>query len=69
MWNKARISDVQIEQTDVNAEVAHLIAKVGIVAAEDEDIDVLLNTTQDSKAVNRALTTHLHVGENTSRFR
>lgn len=65
VWNKARISDVQIEQPDVNAEVAHLIAKVGIVAAEDEDIDVLLNTTQDSKAVNRALTTHLHVGENT----
>jgi beta-mannosidase len=65
VWNKARISAVQIEQPDVRAEVAHLSAKVNIVADDDIATDLKLTYGKDGTSVEILEEVHLHPGNNT----
>ena len=65
IWDQARIADVQIEQPDVSAEVAHAIAKVDIVASGDLAAELSLNYSAGGKPTEIVDRIHLHAGSNT----
>jgi beta-mannosidase len=65
VWDKARISEVQIGQPDVRAEVAHLSAKINIIAGDQFAAVLKLAYVKDGTPVETLERAQLHPGNNT----
>lgn len=64
-WDEVRIADLQIEQPDVRAEVAHLVAKVDMDAVEPMEADLKLTCSANGKDTKIVQHVQLHAGDNT----
>lgn len=65
LWDKARISDLQIEQPDVKPDLAHLYAKITIVANDEFSANLRLTYVNGATPVETAQRIQLHRGNNT----
>ena len=63
-WDQARIADVRIEEPDVRAEVAHVNARIDVVASGPIQADLKLIYTGDGKTAKVAQAIELHAGDN-----
>jgi len=65
VWDRARIQDVQIEQPDISADVAHVVAKVKVASSGEITAQLKLSYAQGGKPTEIRQQVHLHAGDNT----